>query len=145
MTQTLDIWLTTGAIYYAAKRVMDVVIASCLLILLLPLMILVGIAIFCIFARSGILYTGTGRRKTAIADGKHIYWERKTFRCYKFRTMRLNADSSIHQAYMKALIENDERQMQAVQKAATRPAEFCSSGTINRCSKRANPAAETCR
>jgi lipopolysaccharide/colanic/teichoic acid biosynthesis glycosyltransferase len=35
--------------------------------------------------------------------------------------MKLNTDPSIHQAYIKALIENDEKQMQAVQKAATRP------------------------
>jgi lipopolysaccharide/colanic/teichoic acid biosynthesis glycosyltransferase len=35
--------------------------------------------------------------------------------------MKLNADSSIHQAYIKALIENDEKQMEAVQEAATRP------------------------
>jgi lipopolysaccharide/colanic/teichoic acid biosynthesis glycosyltransferase len=35
--------------------------------------------------------------------------------------MRLNVDSSIHQAYIKALIENDDKQMEAVQEAATRP------------------------
>ncbi|HEX6102139.1 MAG TPA: sugar transferase, partial [Alphaproteobacteria bacterium] len=48
-------------------------------------------------------------------------WERADFRCNKIRTMKLNADSSIHQAYIKALIENNEKQMQAAQIAATRP------------------------
>ena len=35
--------------------------------------------------------------------------------------MRLNADPAIHRAYIKALIENNQEQMQAVQNAATRP------------------------
>jgi lipopolysaccharide/colanic/teichoic acid biosynthesis glycosyltransferase len=106
--------------YYAAKRVMDVLIASCLLLVLLPLMILAGIAIF-VYSPGPIFFTqervGAKRR----SDGKHISWEPTTFRCYKFRTMRLNTDPSIHRAYIKALIDNDEGQMQAVQEAATRP------------------------
>jgi lipopolysaccharide/colanic/teichoic acid biosynthesis glycosyltransferase len=35
--------------------------------------------------------------------------------------MKVNADSSIHKEYIKALIENDHEQMSAVQNAATRP------------------------
>jgi lipopolysaccharide/colanic/teichoic acid biosynthesis glycosyltransferase len=35
--------------------------------------------------------------------------------------MKMNTDSSIHQAYIKALIENDEVKMQAAQEAATQP------------------------
>jgi hypothetical protein len=35
--------------------------------------------------------------------------------------MKLNNDPAIHRAYIKALIENNEEQMQAVQQAATRP------------------------
>src|SRR5262245_41120849 len=107
-------------VYYAVKRVLDVAMASCLLLLLLPLMILAAIAIL-IYSPGPIFFTqervGAKRR----SDGNHIYWEPTTFHCYKFRTMRLDTDSSIHRAYIKALIENDERQMQAVQEAATRP------------------------
>jgi lipopolysaccharide/colanic/teichoic acid biosynthesis glycosyltransferase len=107
-------------VYYTVKRVMDVGIAFCLLLLLLPLMILAGIAIL-IYSPGPIFFTqervGAKRR----SNGKYSYWEPTTFRCYKFRTMRLNTDPAIHQAYIKALIENDERQMQAVQEAATRP------------------------
>jgi lipopolysaccharide/colanic/teichoic acid biosynthesis glycosyltransferase len=107
-------------VYYAVKRAMDIGIASCLLLLLLPLMILAGIAIF-IYSPGSIFFiqerVGAKRR----SDGQHSYWEPVTFRCYKFRTMRLNTDPSIHREYIKALIENDESQMQAVQDAATRP------------------------
>ena len=35
--------------------------------------------------------------------------------------MRVNADSSIHRQYIKALIENNQKEMQAVQKIATKP------------------------
>ena len=35
--------------------------------------------------------------------------------------MKINADPAIHQAYVKALIENNPKEMQAVQNAATRP------------------------
>jgi len=35
--------------------------------------------------------------------------------------MKINADSSVHKEYVKALIENNQEQMLAVQNAATRP------------------------
>lgn len=116
-------------IYYATKRFMDVIGSGLLLIILLPIMILVAIAIF-VYSPGPILFIQErvgGKRRS---DGGHIYWEPKTFRCYKFRTMKLNTDSSIHQAYIKALIENDEKQMQAVQIAATRPCGLASRDQI---------------
>ena len=73
-----------------------------------------------IFARANILYTGTGWRKAADEWQVHQVGTKK-FHCFKFRTMRLNADPAIHRAYIKALIENNQEQMQAVQNAATRP------------------------
>ena len=35
--------------------------------------------------------------------------------------MKINADSAIHQAYIKALFENDQEQMTALENAPTRP------------------------
>jgi lipopolysaccharide/colanic/teichoic acid biosynthesis glycosyltransferase len=43
------------------------------------------------------------------------YWQQCFFRCYKFRTMICNADPSIHQAYVKALMRNDCEGMAALQ------------------------------
>lgn len=106
--------------YYATKRVMDIVLASVLLVLLLPLMILTGIAIL-VYSPGPIFFVqkrvGAKRR----SHGNLMTWEPTTFHCLKFRTMRLNADSAIHQAYIRALIDNNPEQMQAVQSAATRP------------------------
>ena len=43
------------------------------------------------------------------------YWQQVLFRCYKFRTMISNADPSLHQAYVKALINNDDQGMATLQ------------------------------
>jgi lipopolysaccharide/colanic/teichoic acid biosynthesis glycosyltransferase len=100
--------------YYLAKRVLDIFAASILLSLLLPLMVLIALAIK-IYSPGPIFFVqervGSKRR----TRGKKSYWKRATFSCYKFRTMHLNADSSIHQAYIKALINNDHEQIQILQ------------------------------
>jgi lipopolysaccharide/colanic/teichoic acid biosynthesis glycosyltransferase len=106
--------------YYLFKRLFDFSVALFLLILLSPLLLLIAIAIF-VYSPGPVFFVQErvgARRKNQ--DGR-TRWERADFRCYKFRTMKLNADSSIHQAYIKALIENNEEQMQAAQIAATRP------------------------
>lgn len=107
-------------VFYFIKRVIDLLLASGLLIFLFPIIFFVGIAIF-IYSPGPVFFVqervGAKRR----TNGNQIYWEPITFRCYKFRTMKKNADSSIHREYVKALIENDHEKMQTVQKAATRP------------------------
>jgi len=107
-------------VYYVAKRIMDLVIATCLLACLFPIMLLVGLAIY-IYSPGPVFFSQerVGARRRMKSDKE--FWEPTTFRCYKFRTMKVNADSSIHQEYIKALIENNHEQMQAVQEAATRP------------------------
>ena len=106
--------------YYLIKRLFDFFCALILLFLLSPLFLCISIAIF-IYSPGPILFTQERvGAKREIQNGR-LSWKKVHFRCYKFRTMKLNADSSIHQAYIKALIENDEGQMRAVQEAATRP------------------------
>ncbi len=106
--------------YYLVKRAFDFFSALLLLILLSPLLILTSLAIL-IYSPGPIFFVQERvGAKRQIHNGRS-YWKRVNFRCYKFRTMRLNTDPSIHRAYIKALIENDEKQMQAVQNAATRP------------------------
>jgi lipopolysaccharide/colanic/teichoic acid biosynthesis glycosyltransferase len=50
-----------------------------------------------------------------IRRGNQVYWQKTTFQCYKFRTMRTDADSALHRSYMQALIENDENRMDELQ------------------------------
>ena len=119
-TRTVRSTAASQNAYYTVKRAMDLIIAAGLLICLLPIMLLVGLAIF-IYSPGPIFFVqervGSRRR----VKGNKTYWEPITFRCYKFRTMKVNADSSIHREYIRALIENNHDQMQAVQNAATRP------------------------
>lgn len=100
--------------YYIIKRLLDVLIALIVLIVFLPVMILIGLAIY-IYSPGPIFFVqervGSVRRR----EGMRTKWVRKDFKLYKFRTMKLNADPSIHRAYVKALIENDEKQMAAIQ------------------------------
>ncbi len=106
--------------YYLVKRAFDFFSALILLILLSPLLALISLAIF-IYSPGPVFFVQERvGAKRQIHNGQSS-WKRVNFRCYKFRTMRLNTDPSIHRAYIKALIENDEKQMLAVQKAATRP------------------------
>lgn len=101
-------------VYYFVKRVLDIVIAFLLLTLLSPLMLLVAMLIK-LYSPGPVFFVqervGAKRQRRA----NQSYWQKVNFRCYKFRTMRINADSSLHQAYMQALIESDEEKMGKLQ------------------------------
>ena len=116
----MDMLTADRRAYYAVKRAMDIFLAVFLLIVTLPITLLAGIAIY-IYSPGPIFFIQErvgARRRTR---GKDTSWEPVKFRCFKFRTMKLNCDSSVHQAYIRALIENNEKEMQAVQERATEP------------------------
>jgi len=106
------------SIYYAAKRMLDIAVSSLLLVLLSPLMLLTALMIF-LYSPGPIFFIQERVGAKRQQYGKHSYWKKVNFRCYKFRTMKINADPSIHQAYVKALIANDQNQMTALQGEAT--------------------------
>ncbi len=115
--------------YYWLKRILDFTIALFALILLLPLMALIALLIY-IYSPGPVFFIQErvgARRKV---ENGQITWERGVFRCYKFRTMKLNADSTIHQAYIKALINNDEAAMTALQGAPTKPRKLVNDSRI---------------
>lgn len=107
-------------VYYTIKRILDFTLSLLLLIVFSPLMILAALAIF-IYSPGPLFFiqerVGAKRR---YKNGR-IYWEQVPFYCYKFRTMKIKADTAVHQAYIKALIDNDEEQMSALQSAPTVP------------------------
>ena len=106
--------------YYAIKRFIDFSLALLLLILLSPLMLVIALLIF-LYSPGPIFFIQERVGAKRKYKNGHSYWEKVPFYCYKFRTMKINADPAIHQAYIKALIENDEDQMNALQNAPTRP------------------------
>ena len=100
--------------YYAVKRLMDLVFAFCLLVALLPVMLLIAAAIY-IYSPGPIFYIQERIGARRFRVGSQTYWKREPFRFYKFRTMKVNSDPSIHQRYVTALIENDRKSMAEVQ------------------------------
>ena len=95
---------TESNFYYAAKRSLDVLLAGLLLILLLPLLLLIAVLIkldspgpvFFIQERVGAKRQWMGRQ---------AIWIIRNFAMYKFRSMVQNADSSVHEAYIRDFVE----------------------------------------
>ena len=100
--------------YYITKRIIDLLIALFFLAILFPLMAIIAIAIL-IYSPGPIFYVQERVGARREQRGKNSYWKMVHFPCYKFRTMKINSDASIHQAYVKALIENNHEQMAALQ------------------------------
>jgi lipopolysaccharide/colanic/teichoic acid biosynthesis glycosyltransferase len=102
--------------YFASKRVLDVLMAVMLLIALAPIILVIAIMIKLdspgpiIFRQKRV---GTRRKE---ANGRNL-WEMKTFTFYKFRSMRADADSELHRAFIKAFMEEDYERMADIQQA----------------------------
>lgn len=104
--QTIEI-LSGGrdkSLYFYSKRCIDLVLTLLLFILLLPLMLLIAILIT-LDSPGPIFYIQerVGARRRPM--GRKTIWEVQNFQVYKFRSMVHNADTSLHQAYIKAFVE----------------------------------------
>jgi lipopolysaccharide/colanic/teichoic acid biosynthesis glycosyltransferase len=90
-----------SAAYFTCKRAVDLFLASCLLLLLLPGLLLIGLLIRlespgpAIFTQRRV---GSRRHRERGAT----IWKIRTFRCYKFRSMIADADQSLHRDYIEA-------------------------------------------
>jgi lipopolysaccharide/colanic/teichoic acid biosynthesis glycosyltransferase len=102
--------------YFWTKRVVDVTIVALSLVFLLPLMAFVALLIKwdspgpAIFRQERV----TARRRER--DGE-VYWEETPFTIYKFRTMRVDAKSTLHRQFIEAYIVGDDKRMIELQSA----------------------------
>lgn len=103
-----------GNFYYVAKRILDFTVAFIMLVLFSPLMLLIAVMIF-VSSPGPIIFKQERVGAKRQSGNKNSGWRRVDFYCYKFRTMEVNADASLHQAYVKALIENNHEEMTALQ------------------------------
>ena len=106
--------------YLQVKRIFDFIFASILLVIFLPLMLFTALLIY-IYSPGPVFFLQERVGAKMKFKSKGWYWEKVNFQCFKFRTMKVNADSGLHQAYVKALIENDEEAMNALQGTPTTP------------------------
>ncbi len=106
--------------YYTVKRIVDFLLALILLILLAPLMALIAGVIY-IDSPGPVFFSQERVGAKQYRQNKNWYWKKTNFRIHKFRTMVVNADTKIHQDYIKALIANNRDEMDALQGAPTQP------------------------
>ena len=105
---------TARPLYYFAKRALDLTIALLTLVLIWPLMLAIMICVkldspgSAFFAQKRV---GVQRLRR---NGK-VYWQQVYFTCYKFRSMRIDADQSLHRKFVEAYIAGDDAQMASVQ------------------------------
>lgn len=90
--------------YTSVKRGMDVLLATALVILLLPFLLLIALLIK-LDSPGPVIFTqervGAKRRRL----GRHSVWIVQNFPFYKFRSMVRDADQSLHEAYIKDFVE----------------------------------------
>jgi lipopolysaccharide/colanic/teichoic acid biosynthesis glycosyltransferase len=93
--------------YLILKRWMDIILSASALLVLSPVLLIIAVAIKldspggAIFSqeRVGVRVRGKGGKRS---------WETVGFTCYKFRTMRKNADSKLHKQFVQAMINGDD-------------------------------------
>jgi exopolysaccharide production protein ExoY len=91
-------------VYYVAKRSLDVLLAGLMLILLLPLLLLIAVLIK-LDAPGPVFFTQerVGAKRQWL--GSQAIWIIQNFTMYKFRSMVQDADSSVHEAYIRDFVE----------------------------------------
>ena len=91
-------------LYFGAKRCMDVILAGLVLILLLPLLLLIAFLIK-LDSPGPVFFTQerVGAKRQWL--GRQAIWIIRNFTMYKFRSMVQNADSSVHEAYIRDFVE----------------------------------------
>ena len=77
------------------KRLLDIVMILIALPLLMPLMLLIALVIWSV-STGPVLFVQ-----------ERIGFQGRRFRCFKFRSMKEAADTSLHQSYLKSLMQAD--------------------------------------
>ena len=105
--------------YFAAKRVMDLIIVTLSMVFLLPLMAFIALLIKWDSPGPAIFRQERVTTRRRVRNGQ-VYWEEIPFTIFKFRTMRTDAKSTLHRQFIEAYISGDDQRMaelQASQKA----------------------------
>lgn len=104
---TRSVVMATGSeslFYDVLKRCLDIPLATALIILFLPLLLLIAVLIKLdspgpvIFSQERV---GAKRHRF----GNHRFWVVQNFTFFKFRSMVRDADPSLHEAYIKEFVE----------------------------------------
>ena len=93
------------ALYFHAKRFVDIVVAGALLVALSPALLLIALLIK-LDSRGPVIFQQerVGTRRTS---GSPARWETRVFRIFKFRSMVQNADQAVHEAHIRAFVSGE--------------------------------------
>jgi len=91
-------------LYYLSKRWLDVILAGLLVIVLLPLLLFIAVLIM-LDSPGPVVFNQkrVGAKRKCL--GRQSIWVIQDFTMYKFRSMIQNADSSVHEAYIREFVE----------------------------------------
>jgi lipopolysaccharide/colanic/teichoic acid biosynthesis glycosyltransferase len=91
-------------LYFFCKRCTDVCLASLLLVLLLPLLLLIAVLIK-LDSAGPVFFTHERVGAKRERGNRQAFWVVKNFGMHKFRSMFQNADSRVHEAYIRDFVE----------------------------------------
>lgn len=105
---------TARPVYLICKRMLDICIASALLVLLSPILAIIAILVVLDTPGPPFFHQERVRMKRETKD-QRTTWQQRTFTFYKFRTMYTDSSSDIHRAFVEAFIHDDEESMTEIQ------------------------------
>jgi lipopolysaccharide/colanic/teichoic acid biosynthesis glycosyltransferase len=94
-------------LYHVGKRCVDLVLASALLVLLLPVLLLIALAIK-VETPGSVIFTQERVGGRFVGRPGRRVWTIAPFTLFKFRSMKMNADVDLHRRYMTAYLTADE-------------------------------------
>jgi len=101
-------------VYYATKRAIDLAVVTVLAPFVALTMLVLGIIIR-IDSRGPVIFRQERVAARRVRRGDEWLWELKPITVYKLRTMRSDADQSVHADYLAAYIAGDEDAMKELQ------------------------------
>jgi lipopolysaccharide/colanic/teichoic acid biosynthesis glycosyltransferase/CheY-like chemotaxis protein len=117
--------------YFFLKRLLDILVSGAMLILLSPLILLIALLIK-LDSPGPVIFKQERMRpkKTNTDQGEPL--ELETFTFCKFRTMRRDASSDPHRAYLQAFVQNDHQQLGQLQGNNTKIRKLANDSRVTR-------------
>lgn len=88
---------------YVCKRALDIGLSLALLIATAPALAVIALAIK-LDSRGPVIFVQERAGSARLARRGQTWWEPRTFRCYKFRSMVADADDATHQSYISRFV-----------------------------------------
>ncbi len=102
-----------GSGYYIAKRVFDIFMVLLIAFSIALILPLIALAIK-LDSPGPVIYRQKRYRGRRVRNRGRWEWRVEPFTFYKFRTMTVNAESTVHREYMKAYITGDNDRVSAL-------------------------------